>query len=180
MERKLIFMDANSSKFWNIVLEGNSHTVNYGRTGTDGQTKTKDFDDAQKAQASFEKLVKQKIGKGYVDAGGAGGAGAEAGAHLPAVAFHSVLKQDDLYNNIKTFAGKKVADYDPEKKPTAGGKTIYRFRSDWEEDQQEENLIHFLESDAAAEATGIVIGQWGGEDPSDASPATLILSLIHI
>ena len=62
MERKLIFMDANSSKFWNIVLEGNSHTVNYGRTGTDGQTKTKEFDDAQKAQASFEKLVKQKIG----------------------------------------------------------------------------------------------------------------------
>lgn len=178
MERKLIFMDANSSKFWNIVLEGNSHTVNYGRTGTDGQTKTKDFDDAQKAQASFEKLVKQKIGKGYVDAGGAGGVGAEAGAHLPAVAFHSVLKQDDLYNNIKTFAGKKVADYDPEKKPTAGGKTIYRFRSDWEEDQQEENLIHFLESDAAAEATGIVIGQWGGEDPSDASPATLIEALV--
>ena len=175
MERKLIFMDANSSKFWNIVLEGNSHTVNYGRTGTDGQTKTKEFDDAQKAQASFEKLVKQKIGKGYVDAGGAG---AEAGAHLPAVAFHSVLKQDDLYNNIKTFAGKKVADYDPEKKPTAGGKTIYRFRSDWEEDQQEENLIHFLESDAAAEATGIVIGQWGGEDPSDASPATLIEALV--
>ena len=73
MERKLIFMDANSSKFWNIVLEGNSHTVNYGRTGTDGQTKTKEFDDAQKAQASFEKLVKQKIGKGYVDAGSTGG-----------------------------------------------------------------------------------------------------------
>ena len=94
------------------------------------------------------------------------------------MAFHSVLKQDDLYNNIKTFAGKKVADYDPEKKPTAGGKTIYRFRSDWEEDQQEENLIHFLESDAAAEATGIVIGQWGGEDPSDASPATLIEALV--
>ena len=178
MERKLIFMDANSSKFWNIVLEGNSHTVNYGRTGTDGQTKTKEFDDAQKAQASFEKLVKQKIGKGYVDAGSTGGTVTEAGDHLPAVAFHSVLKQDDLYNNIKTFAGKKVADYDPEKKPTAGGKTIYRFRSDWEEDQQEENLIHFLESDAAAEATGIVIGQWGGEDPSDASPATLIEALV--
>ena len=178
MERKLIFMDANSSKFWNIVLEGNSHTVNYGRTGTDGQTKTKEFDDAQKAQASFEKLVKQKIGKGYVDAGSTGGTVTEAGDHLPAVAFHSVLKQADISNNVKTFAGKKVADYDPEKKPTAGGKTIYRFRSDWEEDQQEENLIHFLESDAAAETTGIVLGHWGGEEAYEATPTALIEALV--
>ena len=64
---------------------------------------------------------------------------------MPAVAFHSVLKQADISNNVKTFVGKKVADYDPEKKPTAGGKTIKRFGSNWEEDQQEENLIHFLE-----------------------------------
>jgi len=177
VERKLIFMDANSSKFWNIVLEGNSHTVNYGRTGTDGQTKTKEFDDAQKAQASFEKLVKQKMSKGYVDAD-AGGTDTGTGSHLPAVAFHSVLKEADIYNNVKTFAGKKVADYDPEKKPTAGGKTIYRFRSDWEEDQQEENLIHFLESDAAAEATGIVLGQWGGEEPYEATPTALIEALV--
>ena len=177
MERKLIFMDANSSKFWNIVLEGNSHTVNYGRTGTDGQTKTKEFDDAQKAQASFEKLVKQKMSKGYVDAD-AGATDTDTGIRLPAVAFHSVLKEADISNNVKTFAGKKVADYDPEKKPTAGGKTIYRFRSDWEEDQQEENLIHFLESDAAAETTGIVLGHWGGEEAYEATPTALIEALV--
>ncbi|HYG33205.1 MAG TPA: WGR domain-containing protein, partial [Clostridia bacterium] len=34
MKRELVYMDAKSSKFWNIELKGNSYTVTYGRIGT--------------------------------------------------------------------------------------------------------------------------------------------------
>ncbi|MCR9201550.1 MAG: WGR domain-containing protein [Planctomycetaceae bacterium] len=57
--------EGTSDKFWEISLDGTSHTVRYGRVGTDGQSKTKDFETEQKAQASCEKLIKQKTGKGY-------------------------------------------------------------------------------------------------------------------
>jgi len=59
------FSDGKSDKFWSISLSGSSHTVNYGRTGTDGQTKTKDFDSGDEAEKSYEKLIAQKVKKGY-------------------------------------------------------------------------------------------------------------------
>lgn len=59
--------DGKSDKFWIIELSGTSHTVRYGRQGTDGQTKTKDFASASEAQASYEKLITQKEKKGYVE-----------------------------------------------------------------------------------------------------------------
>lgn len=162
--RQLIFMDASSSKFWNIELNGSSHTVTYGRTGTNGQTKTKDFDSDEKAKASYDKLVKQKLAKGYSDAGDATESDSDS---LPASAFHSVIKEEDIGENVKTFIGKRVADYKPKKAPVKGGKTIYRFRGDWENDTLLEDFEHFLGTDAAAEASGIVIGRWGGEDGQD-------------
>lgn len=62
--------DGNSEKFWSINLEKEDHTVNYGRIGTVGQSKTKSFANSAKALASFEKLIAQKIGKGYVEISG--------------------------------------------------------------------------------------------------------------
>ncbi len=67
--RHLIFTDGSSNKFWKIELDGESHTVTFGRVGTDGQSKTKDFDDAEAAKKSFDKLIEQKVKKGYLDAG---------------------------------------------------------------------------------------------------------------
>jgi len=164
---ELIFMDSKSSKFWNIELAGSSHTVNYGRTGTNGQTKTKEFDSAEKAEASFDKLVAEKRKKGYVDAAGqTSQPTADGSVLLPLVAFSSIQKQDDIYQNVKTFVGQKVADYNPDKGPSKGGKTIYRFRSDYDNDTLIPHLEHFLASDGAAEAIGIVVGSWGGDDSS--------------
>lgn len=65
--------EGTSDKFWEISLNGTSHTVRYGRVGTDGQSKTKDFDTEQKAAASCEKLIKQKTGKGYREVTGDAG-----------------------------------------------------------------------------------------------------------
>ena len=67
-KRELQFDDGKSQKFWTIVLKGTSHTVTFGRTGTKGQTRTKEFDTQQEAKNSYDKLVKQKLGKGYADA----------------------------------------------------------------------------------------------------------------
>lgn len=168
--RELVFMDAKSSKFWNIELNGSSHTVKYGRTGTDGQSKTKDFDSAADAKASFDKLIKQKLGKGYSDAGKAASGD---GALLPATAFVSVTKLGDLSENVKTFTGKRVVDYDAEKGAAAGGGTIYRFRSDWENDTFHDDLQHFLDSEHALEATGIVLGNWAGDDSETSSSGAI-------
>lgn len=71
MNRHLHFKDEKSDKFWRIDVSGNTHTVTYGRTGTNGQSKTKTFDDAALAQKDAEKLINSKIKKGYVDAGDA-------------------------------------------------------------------------------------------------------------
>ena len=52
--RELVLMDAKSSKFWNIELKGARHTVTYGRTGTNGQSQTKEFPSQDEAKADFQ------------------------------------------------------------------------------------------------------------------------------
>ncbi|MFM2431906.1 MAG: hypothetical protein RLZZ511_3119 [Cyanobacteriota bacterium] len=70
-QRSLRYTDSKSDKFWEIQLVDASHTVRYGRYGTAGQTQTKEFDRDDAALKSFEKLVAEKLKKGYVDDGAA-------------------------------------------------------------------------------------------------------------
>ncbi len=65
----LVFKDGTSNKFWRIQLDGQSHTVCFGRIGTDGQTQTKEFGSDEEAKKSCEKLIAEKRKKGYVDDG---------------------------------------------------------------------------------------------------------------
>jgi len=67
--RELVFQDGSSHKFWRIELSGASHTVTFGKVGTDGQTQTKEFDSEAEAAKSYDKLVAEKIKKGYEDSG---------------------------------------------------------------------------------------------------------------
>ena len=57
--------EGTSSKFWEISLNANTITTRYGKIGTQGKTTTKDFDDPAKAQQEYDKLVREKTGKGY-------------------------------------------------------------------------------------------------------------------
>ncbi|TXI96555.1 MAG: WGR domain-containing protein, partial [Burkholderiaceae bacterium] len=66
-ERILRFEQGNSSKFWQVIIKGNELLVNYGRIGTRGQTLHKQFDTAERARKEMEKLVAEKLRKGYVD-----------------------------------------------------------------------------------------------------------------
>src|SRR5512143_675617 len=73
----LEFAEGTSSKFWRARVEGGTLYVNYGKIGSAGQTQVKDFGTADAANREYDKLVREKRKKGYVDAGtGGGGAGA--------------------------------------------------------------------------------------------------------
>jgi uncharacterized protein (TIGR02996 family) len=76
--RTFSYSDAKSHKFWNIELKGTSFTVIFGRIGTAGQTQTKTFADEEKARKEHDKLVREKLGKGYIETTPAAGSGPEA------------------------------------------------------------------------------------------------------
>jgi predicted DNA-binding WGR domain protein len=59
------YVDGASKKFWEIALDGTSFTTTYGRIGTDGQTSTKEWDDEERAKKEHDKLIAEKVKKGY-------------------------------------------------------------------------------------------------------------------
>jgi predicted DNA-binding WGR domain protein len=61
------FIGGSSRKFWEISQSGASFTVRFGRIGTPGQTQTKTFADEPKAQREADKLISEKLRKGYVE-----------------------------------------------------------------------------------------------------------------
>ncbi|HTQ45008.1 MAG TPA: WGR domain-containing protein [Polyangiaceae bacterium] len=74
--RRFVCTEDGSNKFWEGSVEGNSVTTRWGKVGTSGQTKTKAFASPEAAQGELEKLIREKVGKGYVEEGGAPAAGA--------------------------------------------------------------------------------------------------------
>jgi uncharacterized protein (TIGR02996 family) len=91
--RTFEFSDGKSNKFWNIDLQGNAFTVTFGRIGTAGQTQRKELADAAKAQREHDKLVKEKLAKGYVETTPAR---AGAGSLRDALEAALVANPDDL------------------------------------------------------------------------------------
>lgn len=65
MTRRFEFVEGSSAKFYEVHVSAKSVTVRFGRLGTDGQTQTKQFDDAAAAQQHADKLIKSKTSKGY-------------------------------------------------------------------------------------------------------------------
>jgi predicted DNA-binding WGR domain protein len=66
-QRTFELRDDKSAKFWSIELEGNSVTVCFGKIGTAGLTQIKKFADETKARKEHDKLIAEKVGKGYVE-----------------------------------------------------------------------------------------------------------------
>ncbi|HEU0030176.1 MAG TPA: WGR domain-containing protein [Kofleriaceae bacterium] len=73
------FVEGSSSKFWEIVVDGNSVKTRYGKIGSGGQQTVKDFGSRADAMKEHDRLVAEKTRKGYVAKGG-GGATAAAPA----------------------------------------------------------------------------------------------------
>jgi formylglycine-generating enzyme required for sulfatase activity/predicted DNA-binding WGR domain protein len=68
--RRFEFSDSTSNKFWEVDVKGETLNVTFGKIGTKGQSKPKDFATPEKAKAEMEKLIKEKTSKGYVEVGG--------------------------------------------------------------------------------------------------------------
>jgi predicted DNA-binding WGR domain protein len=67
------FSEGTSNKFWEINLSGKSFTTTYGKIGTGGQTTIKQFKSDADAKKEYDKLVAEKVKKGYQPANGSSG-----------------------------------------------------------------------------------------------------------
>lgn len=66
--RRFEFVQGMSNKFWEVRRDGSDVEVRYGRIGTAGHTLRKSFEDAAAAERHADGLIREKIGKGYVEA----------------------------------------------------------------------------------------------------------------
>jgi len=64
--RRFELSEGRSHKFWEISALGTEVTVRFGRIGTEGQTQVKSFPDATAAGKHVDKLIGEKVKKGYV------------------------------------------------------------------------------------------------------------------
>ena len=67
--RHFEFTGGSSRKFWEIRHSRDSFIVRFGRIGTAGQTQTKSFGDTVRAKREADKLIAEKLRKGYVEKG---------------------------------------------------------------------------------------------------------------
>jgi uncharacterized protein (TIGR02996 family) len=78
------FSEGSSNKFWEIELTGSSFTTTYGKIGASGQTTLKSFKDDAAAKKEYDKIVAEKVKKGYALVGGGAPAAVVAAAPAPA------------------------------------------------------------------------------------------------
>ena len=63
--KRFEFIDGGSKKFWEIGQNGCEMTVRFGRIGTNGQAQTKTFPDEARASREAQKLIGEKLKRGY-------------------------------------------------------------------------------------------------------------------
>ncbi len=59
------FSDEKSHKFWEVRVSGTAMTVRFGKIGSNGQSKKKEFPTAEKAQKEAANLIRKKLDEGY-------------------------------------------------------------------------------------------------------------------
>jgi predicted DNA-binding WGR domain protein len=88
--RRFEFVEGSSSKFWQIEQSGTSLTVKFGKLGANGQTQLKSLATDAAALKEQDKLVAEKLKKGYVEVT-AGQTALSAAAPAPAPATASAI-----------------------------------------------------------------------------------------
>jgi uncharacterized protein (TIGR02996 family) len=100
--REFKYSDDKSYKFWKIELNGSAYTVRFGRIGTKGQTKTKEFPSATAAQQAYDKIIAEKLREGYVES---------TPTRAPAASTESVLERALLDDPDDLAAHSAYADW---------------------------------------------------------------------
>ncbi len=70
--RRFEFIEGSSAKFWSADVEGPKFIVVYGKIGTAGSRKEKEFPTAEAAFKEYEKKVAEKVREGYTEVAGDG------------------------------------------------------------------------------------------------------------
>ena len=65
MKRIFINQTGDSNKFWTIEQFDNKYIVQWGKLGTEGRSNEKEFATKDECLKEIEKLIKEKMGKGY-------------------------------------------------------------------------------------------------------------------
>ncbi|HYO55418.1 WGR domain-containing protein [Archangium sp.] len=63
--RRFEFVEGSSAKFWMADVQGNTFIVVFGRLGTEGQRKEKEFSNEESARREYERKVAEKLREGY-------------------------------------------------------------------------------------------------------------------
>ena len=113
--RRFEFVDAASSKFWEIHVDADSTVVRYGRIGATGQTQVKTHGDVEAATKAADKLIAEKLKGGYREVDGPAGEGAVAQApRLTEAAAGKVVAKGDARPKVaKTAAAPRKPDAPP-------------------------------------------------------------------
>lgn len=67
--RRFEFTDDKSNKFWEIENKGTEFHVKYGKIGAAGQNQVKSWPSEAKCKTEYDKLVAEKVKKGYKEIG---------------------------------------------------------------------------------------------------------------
>jgi predicted DNA-binding WGR domain protein len=67
MKRRFEFVGGSSAKFYEVSVVGRDVHICFGRLDTAGQTQNKSFPSSDAAHKHAEKLVSQKLAKGYIE-----------------------------------------------------------------------------------------------------------------
>jgi predicted DNA-binding WGR domain protein len=143
--REYQFTEGSSHKFWAIELDGKKYTVQFGRIGTDGQTQVKAFKTPEEAEKAYEKLVQEKVKKGYQRVADDG----------PTPAAKPARKKSAVTGSLPVIY--RVG-------------FVYEMGDEDAEKAFDDKLAAFLAEPAAEMAQGLVIGFWSGfEGPVDST-----------
>jgi predicted DNA-binding WGR domain protein len=182
--REFEYADGKSFKFWKIALQDSDVVTRYGRIGSEGQETKKDFGSPEKAQKEYDKLVAEKLRKGYVEKAAAApaksgakkpsakkdhdAAAAEPAGELSPMVFSTTRSSD--FEHLSTFLGERVTDF-REGKPIKG-KSVIRVRVSYDDEDEDgepdfgKRLKAFLASDAAPATKGLILGAYDLEGGS--------------
>ncbi len=123
--RRLEYVGGSSEKFWEASREDTAVTVRWGRLGTTGQTKSKEFADVAAAESFLTAQASAKLRKGYREVGGGGPAVQSADATsvqdaAPAPAMETAASTAEAARVLEaTAASTPAVERGPEAAPEA-------------------------------------------------------------
>jgi predicted DNA-binding WGR domain protein len=111
MNRILINQTGDSNKFWTIEQIDNKYVVQWGKLGTAGRSNEKEFATKDECSKEVEKLIKEKIRKGYFETNDL--------TNIPdkQISEYKPMDEDVFWEIIASFNWKKEGDDDAVLRP---------------------------------------------------------------